>query len=83
MWGDTIGKSGKIMSFLVGDLFVLYRSSLSMIIIEKKILSRKVKLKTAFLDSISKRGFSGYYLGKVERKGLFRDSISNLINLII
>jgi hypothetical protein len=56
---------------------------MSMVIILKKILSEKVKLKTAFLDSISKSVFSGYYLGKVERKGLFRDSISNLINLII
>jgi hypothetical protein len=56
---------------------------MSIVIIEKKILSRKVILKTAFLDSISKSSFSGYYLRKVERKGLFRDSISNLINLII
>jgi hypothetical protein len=83
MCGDTIGKSGKRMSFWSRDLFVLYGSSLSIVIIEKKILSGKVKLKTAFLDSISKRGFSGYYLRKVKRKGLFRDSISNLINLII
>jgi hypothetical protein len=79
MGRDTIEKIGKRMSFGLGRDFSILLS----IIIEKKILSRKVELKTAFLDSISKRGFSGYYLGKVKRKGLFRDSISNLINLII
>lgn len=79
MGGDTIEKSEKGMSFRLESSF----SILLAVIIQKKILSGKVISKTAFLDSISKRGFSGYYLGKVERKGLFRDSISNLINLII
>lgn len=79
MGGDTIEKSEKGMSFRLESSF----SILLAVIIQKKILSGKVISKTAFLDSISKRAFSGYYLGKVERKGLFRDSISNLINLII
>ena len=79
MGGDTIEKSGKEMSFRLGSSFGILLSN----IIEKKILSEKVISKTAFLDSISERAFSGYYLGKVKRKGLFRDSISNLINLII
>ena len=79
MGGDTIEKSGKKVSFRLGGSFGILLSN----IIEKKILSEKVISKTAFLDSISERAFFRYYLGKVERKGLFRDSISNLINLII